>query len=163
MEPVELTVRWMSGDVTTVVVDGRWGWWQAKQAVLAARALEISPYHLRLMRPEGDDWVEARGIVIGGAYDAVVLTPKEEHAEFIYACPDATLWRLEWRRDGYRQVELVMSRYGEKGYATQWEYHQAKKANEVIPWRSIESLLERRSLSEDVTANLLQLVEEKGI
>jgi hypothetical protein len=168
MEEVEIIVRWMSGESTTVMVEANSGWWSAKRKVIVERGLEISPHFLRLMRPTEDgEWTEVCGAVVAGVYDGVVMSRRDERIEFIYCREDATLWRFEWSEDGYRKVELVMSLYdlesGAKGYVTQWVYSQAKKAGEAIPWGTIESILEHRRVPDTARSALLQLVVEGNI
>lgn len=168
MEQVEIIVRWMSGESTTVTVEASSGWWSAKRRVIMERGLEISPHFLRLMRPtEEGEWMEVSGEVVGGVYDGVVMSRREERIEFIYCREDATLWRFEWLEEGYRKVELVMSLYDlesdAKGYVTQWVYSKAKKAGESIPWGTIESILEHRKVPDTARSALLQLAAEKGI
>lgn len=148
VQPIHITIQWMSGDITRVSHHPFSGLYLLKRDILSTINSDANPCLVSLYtKDSNDEWIEyTYPLIKKEMYFYVVVREPilHERIDYIYSVEKDDMWRFTYQSsDGIHQKQIIALAKKGDWFCEINEYYKAKEQNEPIQWiHTLEGFLE---------------------
>ena len=148
VQSLQLTIQWMSGDITHVSHQPFRGLYLLKRTILSTINSDVNPCLLSFYTKDADgEFTEYTHPVIKKEthfYAAIREPILHERLDYIYPMGEDDLWRFTYQSsDGINQKQIVVLAKQGDWFCGINEYYKAKQQREPVQWiHTVEEFLE---------------------